>query len=148
MFITNHVLAGAAVGHVFRRPVVALVAGAASHIVMDVCLHYGREDMSWSELVRIGKVDGVLGLGVCAAAVASAGGPARRSVVAGIVGACLIDMDKPGRHFLGRSPFPAAVDRFHHRIQSEHEAGALVEAATAAGLAAALLAAARHDRYR
>ena len=34
---------------------------------------------------------------------------ARPSVAAGIAGACLIDMDKPGRHFLGRSPFPAAL---------------------------------------
>jgi hypothetical protein len=48
-------------------------------------------------------------------------------------------MDKPGRHFLGRSPFPAAVDRFHGRIQNEHPVGGLIEAATAAALAAGLL---------
>ena len=60
-------------------------------------------------------------------------------MAAGIAGACLIDMDKPGRHFLGRSPFPAAVDRFHGRIQNEHPVGVLVEAATAAALALGLL---------
>ena len=47
----------------------------------------------------------------------------RPAVAAGIAGACLIDMDKPGRHFVGRSPFPAAVDRFHGRIQNEREIG-------------------------
>ena len=45
-------------------------------------------------------------------------------------------MDKPGRHFVGRSPFPAVVDRFHRRIQNEHPVGGLVEASAVAGLAA------------
>jgi hypothetical protein len=43
VFITNHALAGAAIGLVTRRPVPAFVAGLASHLVMDVCLHWGDE---------------------------------------------------------------------------------------------------------
>lgn len=138
MFITNHALAGAAIGLASRRPVAAFVAGVASHVAMDMVLHWG-DDLDWNEFVRVAKVDGTLGLGVCAALLAASPAGARRAVAAGIAGACLIDMDKPGLHFAGRSPFPAAVDRLHGRIQNERPVGFLVELATAAGLTAALL---------
>jgi len=39
---------------------------------------------------------------------------------------------------VGRSPFPAAVDRFHGRIQNQREIGGLVEAGVALALVAAL----------
>ena len=106
---------------------------------MDMVLHYGRDGIEWDDFVEIARVDGMIGLGVCAVALATT--PRRRlpAVAAGIAGACLIDMDKPGRHFVGRSPFPAAVDRFHARIQNQREIGALVEAGVAVALAAALV---------
>jgi hypothetical protein len=133
VFITNHALAGGAIGLVARRPAVAFVAGFASHVGMDMALHWGQ-DLDWDDFVRVAKVDGTLGLGVCAVLLAAAPRRARPLVAAGIAGACLIDMDKVGRHFVGRSPFPAAVDRFHGRIQNERPHGGLVEAATAAAL--------------
>ncbi len=139
MFITNHVLAGAAVGLVSRRPAAAFATGVASHLAMDMVLHWGAK-LEWDEFVRVAKVDGTIGLGVCAALLASVPARARPTMLAGIAGACLIDMDKPGRHFFGRSPFPAAVDRFHGRLQNQGPIGGLVEAATAAGLAATVLA--------
>ncbi len=148
MFITNHALAGAALGMVLRRPAVAFAAGAVSHVVMDMCLHWGDADLSWDQFVEVAKVDGTLGLAVCAVAVAAAPPRGRPGVAAAIAGACMIDMDKPGRHFFGRSPFPAAVDRFHTRIQREHPVGWRVEAATAAGLVAATAAMATFARYR
>jgi len=54
------------------------------------------------------------------------------------VGPPLLDLDTPGRHFVGASPFPAAVDRFHAEIQAgrEHEHKMGQELAVAAGLAA------------
>jgi hypothetical protein len=52
-------------------------------------------------------------------------------------------MDKPGRHFFGRSPFPAQLDRFHGRIQNQSEDGGLIEAAVALALVAALVPAGR-----
>jgi len=76
---------------------------------------------------------------VCAVVLATTPRRLRPAVAAGIAGACLVDMDKPGRHFVGRSPFPAAVDRFHGRIQNQREIGGLVEAGVAAALAAALV---------
>jgi hypothetical protein len=138
VFITNHALAGAALGRVVRRPGLAFAAGLASHVGMDMVRHYGPEDMGWDELVEIARVDGLVGLGVCAAALAASPRHARAPVAAAIVGACLIDLDKPGRHFVGRSPFPPALDRFHGRIQNEGDGGGLVEALVALAFAAAL----------
>jgi hypothetical protein len=136
VFITNHALAGAAIGLVLRRPLVAFGAGVASHVAMDLCLHWGDEDLDWDGFVEVARVDGALGLAVCGAALAAAPRRARPAAAAAIAGACLIDMDKLGRHFFGRSPFPAVVDRFHGRIQNEHPTGGLVEASAVAGLAA------------
>lgn len=136
MFITNHALAGAAIGLVLRRPVMAFAAGIASHVAMDLCLHWGDEDLDWDGFVEVARVDGTLGLAVSAAALAAAPRRARPAVATAIAGACLVDLDKPGRHFFGRSPFPALVDRFHGRIQNQHPIGGLVEASAVAGLAA------------
>ena len=139
MFITNHVLAGAAIGLVVPNPAAAFVAGVASHVVMDMVLHWG-DDLDWHDFVRVARVDGSVGLAasglVLAAAVPALTRPA---VAAGIAGACLIDMDKPGRHFFGRSPFPATFDRFHSRIQRERPVGLLVDGAAVAGLGLAVL---------
>jgi hypothetical protein len=139
VFITNHALAGAAIGLVARRPAAAFAAGLASHVAMDMVLHWGQ-DLSWDEFVRVAKVDGTIGLGACAALLASTPRRARPLVAAGIAGACLIDMDKVGKHFLGRSPFPEALDRFHGRIQNERPHGSVVEAATAVGLVGVIVA--------
>jgi hypothetical protein len=144
VFITNHALAGAAIGAVVRRPVPAFVAGVVSHVVMDLTLHFGERDMEWDEFLKLARVDGTIGLAVTAAVAATAPASVRRSALAGLAGACLIDLDKPGRHFFGRSPFPHVVDRFHHRIQNEAPQGGWVEAATAVALLAAVTAAFRY----
>lgn len=39
--VTNHVLVGAAIGAVARRPVVAFTAGVVSHFVLDAVPHWG-----------------------------------------------------------------------------------------------------------
>lgn len=143
MFITNHALAGAAIGALVRRPVPAFVAGVASHIAMDMVLHYGDAGIDWERFVEIARVDGTIGLGVTAAVATTAPVTVRRSALAGLAGACIVDLDKPGRHFLGRSPFPPAVDRFHGRIQNEAPVGGWVEVAAALALAAGLAAAFR-----
>lgn len=41
MLVTNHVLAGAAIGALTRRPGVALGLGVASHLAMDAMPHWG-----------------------------------------------------------------------------------------------------------
>src|SRR5919199_2215819 len=121
MLVTNHVLAGAAVGALLRRrPVTAFAAGLASHVIMDSHPHWGLpgEAQTAERFLRVARRDGLLGL---AALLALSGGAvgARRAVVAGMAGATLLDVDKPARHFFGRNPVPAPVQRFHERIQRE-----------------------------
>jgi hypothetical protein len=140
MFITNHTLAGGVIGLSARRPVAAFAVGVVSHVAMDMLLHWG-DDRTSDEFVRVARVDGTVGLAAAAALLAVAPRGARPLVAAGIAGACLLDLDKPSRHFFGRSPFPAAVDRIHGRIQRERPVGGLIEAATAVALAAGVAAA-------
>lgn len=139
VFVTNHALAGAALGLALRRPVAAFAAGVASHVAMDMVHHWGEPGIDWESFVRVAKVDGAVGLAVTAAVAAITPRRTRVTVLAGLAGACVIDMDKPGRHFLGRSPFPAAVDRFHSHIQNESPIGHRVEAIWAAGLVGGLI---------
>jgi len=144
VLVTNHVLAGAAIGATVQRPLPALALGVLSHVAMDSVPHWGlaQEDrqgdvMHNPKFLRIAYRDGFAGLAVMGAAVGLARGR-RLPVLAGMVGAALLDLDKPGRYFVGLSPFPAAVDRFHARIQEgrEHDHRMGQEIAVAAGLAA------------
>jgi hypothetical protein len=148
VFVTNHALAGAAIGALVRRPVPAFVIGVASHVLMDMTPHFGDPDMDEDEFFRLARIDGFIGLGITAAVAAAAPRSVRGSVLVGLAGACLIDLDKPGRHFVGRSPFPPAVDRFHDHIQNEAPRGRWAEAASTAVLVAAVGVAFRHRRRR
>ncbi len=119
MFVTSHVPAGAIVGTTCRRsPAAAFALGVASHVAMDLTPHWGDPEITHERFLVIAKRDGLLGLGALSAALV-AGVPPRRALAAAIFGAVLLDLDKPGRHFLGRSPLPRAVDRFHTAIQRE-----------------------------
>lgn len=157
--MTNHVLSGAVIGAAVKRPVSAFAAGVVSHFVLDALPHWGEWD-SDEHFLRVAVADGLTGLaamGVVARAVLK-GGPGRpvagqadkaarrrmaASVVAGMVGAAMPDLDKPASMFLGHQLWPGVVNRFHGRIQDEaphrfvsHE---LVAAAGFAVTAAALL---------
>lgn len=132
MFITNHVLAGALIGSALR-PVPAVAAGFASHLVMDNLPHYGEGGGPLH--LPTARKDGLLGLAGIAFCTALAPAPKRPAVLAGIFGACLPDTDKLGQHFIGRSPWPHAFDRFHQRIQREATNRLPIEVATALGLA-------------
>jgi hypothetical protein len=115
MFITNHVLAGAAIGS--RLPLgKALVAGFASHLAMDNLPHWG---VTGPLPLTIAKRDGVIGLVGIAVCTAAASPSRRLGVLAGIFGACLPDSDKLGEHFGSGSPWPAKFDEFHKWLQRE-----------------------------
>lgn len=138
MFVTSHVLAGALIGRVMaRHPVGAFVAGVVSHFVMDACPHYG--DSTWSsdspEFLRVARCDGCAGLAAMAVSAGLAPRPARRAVVAGMLGGAVVDSDKPLEYFLGWNPWPAAWNRFHKRMQNEEADRMPRELLAAAGLA-------------
>lgn len=116
MFITNHVLAGALIGDALP-PVPAVAAGFVSHLLMDNLPHYGEGGGPLH--LPTARKDGLLGLAGIAFCVALTPPPRRTAMLAGVFGACLPDTDKLGEHFVGTSPWPAAFDRFHKRIQRE-----------------------------
>ncbi len=135
MLFTSHVLTGAAIGTLARRPLPAALLGVTSHVAMDSLPHWG--DIPIHEVLHIARADGLTALALGGAAVVAARGR-RIPVAAGAFGAGMLDLDKPFRHFFGFSPFPAAVDRFHSAIQREQDHRLPYEVATAAALAASL----------
>jgi hypothetical protein len=140
VLVTNHVLSGALIGALGRRPAPAFAAGVASHFVLDALPHWGE----WGSIRRFLQVavpDGLIGLGAMGTIAALAPAERRPSVLAGMIGAALPDIDKPAKLWFGRSPWPRAVDEFHHDIQREASGRAHIEllAAAAFGAAAILL---------
>lgn len=139
--ITNHVLAGVVIGRLLaKHPVAAFSAGLVSHVVMDACPHWGtdRSPEGQREFIRVARCDGCAGLAAMAVAAGLSPGPARKSVVAGMIGAAVLDADKPMEYFFGVNPFPAKVQSFHQRIQNEASDRLPLEvvSAVALGLAA------------
>ena len=125
MLVTNHVLSGAAIGAAVRRPVPAFAIGVASHFALDSLPHWGKWQ-SKKQFLLVAAADGAVGLatmGVVTRAVLRSS-DARRgtlvaSVVLGMAGAALPDMDKPSYIFFRHKLWPDAVNRFHSRIQDE-----------------------------
>ena len=138
MLLTNHVLSGALIGALARRPLLALTAGVASHFVLDAMPHWGQWG-SQRRFLRVAVPDGLISLAVAGALAAASPAGRRPAVLAGMAGAALPDMDKPANLWFGWSPFPGAVDRFHRRIQHEAPRRAHVELLAAGALASAAL---------
>jgi hypothetical protein len=117
VLVTNHVLTGALVGRACPGPVSAFVAGVASHAALDAVPHWG--DRPIEDVMPIAVADGLTGLAAIAVVWRRTPSAHRVRVLAGMAGASVPDLDKPGRVFFGRSPFPRVVDEFHGRIQRE-----------------------------
>ena len=145
MLLTNHVLSGALIGGLIRRPAPAFAVGVASHFVLDAMPHWGKW-ASQRHFLRVAVPDGLISLATMGA-IAVVSPPDRRpAVVAGMAGAALPDLDKPTMLWFGWSPFPAPVDRFHSRIQREAPRRAHIEVLAAGAFAAAALIALRRSR--
>ncbi len=145
MLLTNHVLSGALIGGLIRRPAAAFAVGVASHFVLDTVPHWGNW-RSERVFLRVAVPDGLISLATMGVLAAVSPPERRRAVVAGMAGAALPDIDKPTTLWFGWSPFPAAVDRFHARIQDEAPGRARIELAAAATFAAAGLTVLRRSR--
>ena len=136
MLITNHVLSGALIGLLAPDVTRAFGRGFVSHFALDSVPHFGVDD---AHLMRVAVPDGLVGLAAIAAVAQVT--PRRRMlpVLSGIAGACLPDLDKPGRQFFGRSPFPAWFDTAHAVIQPESTRRFPVEVAAASAFTVALV---------
>ncbi len=117
MLVTNHVLAGALIGNASSGPVSAFVLGVASHFVMDSVPHWGGRPLR--EVLHVAVADGLVGATTLLLVARATPTDRRTRVVAGMLGAAFPDSDKPWDLFIGGSPFPAALDRFHGAIQVE-----------------------------
>ncbi len=133
MLVTNHVLSGAVIGAMTRRIVPAFLLGIASHFVLDAVPHWGNWE-GRPHFMEVAVPDGLAGLAVMGAMTALAPRGRRATVLAGMAGAALPDLDKPSKVFFGRSPFPRAVDRLHKVIQDEAPHRFKYELAAAAAL--------------
>jgi hypothetical protein len=148
VLLTNHVLSGALIGALARRPLPAFAAGVASHFVLDAIPHWGNPDWRGNprRFLRVAVSDGLVGLATLGALAAVAPPSRRLAVLAGMAGAALPDADKPTILWFGWSPWPASVNRFHSGIQREATDRAHVEALAAVGLGTAALIALRAFR--
>jgi len=94
MLATNHVLSGALIGALARRPMLAFGVGVASHFVLDAVPHWGKWG-SHSRFMRVAVPDGLVSLAAMAAFTALAPADRRAAVAAGMTGALLPDINKP-----------------------------------------------------
>jgi hypothetical protein len=142
VFVTTHVLAGAALGLASGRPLLGLLAGPPGHLAMDRLPHWGGYEGGVSDptFLRVAVVDGLVGLVAIGLVARATPQQARLPVLAGIAGAVLLDLDKPAQLFLGADPFPEPVQRVHKSVQRESP-GWWPSDLAAAGLLAATLAA-------
>jgi len=136
VLITNHVLSGALIGLLAPDINTAFGRGFASHFVLDAVPHFGVDD---AHLLRVAVPDGLLGLAAIAILARAAPRRLLLHVLSGIAGACVPDLDKPGRQFFGRSPFPPWFDRAHAAIQPESPRRFPVELAAASAFTSALV---------
>jgi len=144
VLLTNHVLSGALIGALARRPGLAFTVGVASHFVLDAVPHWGDWG-STRRFLQVAVPDGLISLATMGAVTALCPAERRPAVVAGMAGAVLPDLSKPTSMFFGWSPFPPAVERFHGRIQPEASGRAHIEVLAAGALAATALAALRQS---
>src|SRR6201995_3341033 len=140
MLVTNHVLSGAVIGAATRRAAPAFALGVLSHFALDAIPHWGNWD-GRPTFMEVAVPDGLAGLAVMGAMTTLAPPGRRIAVLAGMAGAALPDLDKPGKIFFGRSPFPRAFDHIHMRIQEEapHHLWREIAFAAASGAAAVWL---------
>jgi hypothetical protein len=139
VLITNHVLSGAVIGTLAPNVPTAFAIGFGSHFLLDSVPHFGVPD---DRLMAVAVPDGLVGLATLAVVAAASSPEHRVRVLAGVAGACLPDLDKPGEQFFDRSPFPRWFDRAHFEIQRESPGRwwvELIAAAAFAGVARAVL---------
>ncbi len=127
MFVTNHVLSGVVIGRLLERhPVAAFVVGVGSHLAVDMVPHWGCDQCAPDGkqlFLRYAKRDGIFGLLTMVCAAGAVDRRARTATLAAMVGAALLDADKPAMYYFRRNPFPTAVRRIHARAQNESPHG-------------------------
>lgn len=120
MLATTHVLTGALIGRVLRRPGRAAAVGVVSHVALDALPHWGM----WpdtphfrAKFLTVAAIDGLTLSGVLAVMVRRRRPAAE---ITGALGALLLDMDKPTALLGVRQLWPDRVHAVHLGVQ-RHE---------------------------
>jgi hypothetical protein len=124
---TNHVLAGAAIGHLSGNPLIAVAAGLLSHLAMDAVPHWGgnaTRPLSERTYLRVARSDGLTLLAVLAVLILLSQPADRLLVALGALSALAPDLDKPWAYFVGdrlgdRPLYGHAFARFNGWLQTE-----------------------------
>lgn len=118
MLFTVHLLAGAGIGYAVRNPAVALLGGVASHFILDSIPHWAVS-LDHEQWLAIARIDGIVGILVVAAVIFMLPAGRRLAPCLGAIGAGLPDLNKPASELLGIKLYPAWLDDFHAKIQTE-----------------------------
>lgn len=120
MLATTHVLTGALIGRVVRRPSRAAALGVVSHVALDALPHWGLPPGTprrRAKFLTVAVIDGLTLSGVFAVMLRR-----RRPVgeIAGALGGLTLDMDKPTELLGVRQLWPDRVHAVHLGVQ-RHE---------------------------
>lgn len=143
MLFTAHLLTGALIGTLVRRPLPAFTVGVASHFLLDAVPHWavGATREQW---MTVAVLDGLIGL-LILARIATAHPSGRRiAMLAGAAGAGLPDLDKPVHWLFGIDLWPAVVNTAHTSIQHESLDWWFTDALAIIAMVTALAVARRH----
>ena len=102
------------------------MVGVGSHLVLDMVPHWGcdtRTSHGRQNFLRYARRDGLARFAVMALAVAAVDRRNRAATLSAMVGAAVLDADKPMIRFFARNPFPMAIRRIHARAQNESPQG-------------------------
>jgi hypothetical protein len=141
---TTHVLTGALIGRVVRRPGRAATLGLVSHVALDALPHWGM----WpgtphirSKFLAVAAIDG-LTLSAALAVMVRRGRPPAE--IAGALGALVLDLDKPAALLGVRQLWPDPIQAVHLGVQLHEQPQRWRIDVTVAALAALALWATEH----
>ena len=148
MLATTHVLTGALIGRVARRPGRAAALGVASHIALDAMPHWGMYRTTphfRAKFLAVAAVDGVALSGVLAVMMRQRRPAAE---IAGALGALALDLDKPLALLGVRQLWPDRVHAVHVGVQRHERPWRWrIDVAVAAASAVALWTMTRQDAH-
>jgi hypothetical protein len=139
MLSTNHVVAGGALGLVLRRhPVLAVLAGFASHLALDAMPHWGAD--SSDDFFRVARRDGVAGAALMVVTFVLAPPKARAALAGAMLASVAPDSDMVLDYFINRTVHPKWFTKIHVRVQRGRESPhRMIQEVVTATIGAALL---------
>lgn len=115
MLLSAHASFGVLTGALTRRPVVAFALGPVSHLLLDAVPHVGSISIALPTLIALDA-----GVALAVVVGSSVAAPDRRTAAAmltGVMGAVLLDLDKPFERLVGGQLWPDWLHGAHRSVQ-------------------------------